>query len=169
VSVSDYVSDKGLSRVSLTSKMTSGSPRCCARNDELMTRRDVILRDEQDSAAALAQWLDALTQWAAAFDGLPEPLRMALTEGTSPLALTCQGYITTTDEFLDVAQRDGAARAEVRGRDLFLGVLATSWVRGAAMADESSPRALSALMRSGWATPKGQPTGPADDLPPGSV
>jgi len=169
VSVSDYVSDKGLSRVSLTSKMTSGSPRGCARNDELMTRRDVILRDEQDSAAALAQWLDALGQWAAAFDGLPEPLRMALTEGTSPLALTCQGYITTTDEFLDVAQRDGAARAEVRGRDLFLGVLATSWVRGAAMADESSPRALSALMRSGWATPKGQPTGPADDWPPGSV
>ncbi|WP_106403120.1 TetR/AcrR family transcriptional regulator [Actinocorallia populi] len=124
-----------------------------AREDELVSRRDAIRKEARDSTEALAQWLDALEWWATAFDGLPEPLRMALTEDTSPLALTCQGYITTTDEFLHAAQRDGGARPEVRGRDLFLSVLATSWVRGAAMADESSPPALNALMRNGWATP----------------
>jgi len=43
----------------------------------------------------------------------------------------------------------------VRGRDLFLGVLASSWVRSAAMADESSPSALLDLMRAGWASPAG--------------
>ncbi len=121
-----------------------------ARNDELVTRRDAIREHETDSAAALAQWLEALGRWATAFDGLPEPLRVALTERTSPLTLTCQGYVNTTDEFLAAAQRDGAARPEVRGRDLFLGVLATSWVQGAAMADASSTSRLSDLMRTGW-------------------
>ncbi|WP_229068799.1 TetR/AcrR family transcriptional regulator [Actinoplanes sp. DH11] len=122
-----------------------------ARNDELVSQREAI-RQEPDTTAALARWLDALSQWATAFDGLPEPLRAAFSEDTSPLALTCQGFITTTDEFLHAAQRDGGARPDVRGRDLFLAVLAMSWVRGAAVADESSPTALSNLMRTGWAT-----------------
>jgi len=127
-----------------------------ARDEDLVARRDAIRREEADSAAALAEWLDALGRWATAFDGLPEPLRAALTEDNSPLALTCQGYVTDTDEFLRSAQRDGGARPEVRGRDLFLAVLAISWVRGAAMADESSAHALSILMRTGWATPEGK-------------
>lgn len=124
-----------------------------ARDDELVARRDAIAQ-EPDSATALSHWLEALGRWATAFDGLPEPLRAALAEGTSPLALTCQGYVTTTDQFLRAAQRDGRARPDVRGRDLFLGVLATSWVSGAAMADESSPPALSALLQTGWAAPQ---------------
>jgi AcrR family transcriptional regulator len=123
-----------------------------ARAEELVIRRDAIRQQERDTTTALTMWLDALSEWATAFDGLPEPLRAAVTEDSSPLALTCQGYITTTDEFLHAAQRDGGARPEVRGRDLFLGVLAMSWVRGAAMADEVSPQALSTLMRTGWAT-----------------
>jgi AcrR family transcriptional regulator len=126
-----------------------------ARDEDLMARRDAIRREEADSATALAQWLDALGRWATAFDGLPEPLRAALTEDNSPLAITCQGYVADTDEFLRAAQRDGGARTELRARDLFLAVLATSWVRGAAMADESSAHALSTLMRTGWATPEG--------------
>jgi hypothetical protein len=121
-----------------------------------VARRDAIRREEADSAAALAQWLDALGRWATAFDGLPEPLRAALTEDNSPLALTCQGYVTDTDEFLRTAQRDGHARPEVRGRDLFLAVLAISWVRGAAMADESSTPALHSLMQNGWAIPRAE-------------
>lgn len=124
-----------------------------ARDNELVARRDAIREQESDSAAALAQWLDALGRWATAFDGLPEPLRVALTGDNSPLALTCQGYVTDTDEFLRAAQRDGVARQEVRGRDLFLAVLAISWVGGAAMADESSAQSLAALMRTGWAIP----------------
>lgn len=123
-----------------------------AREEDLVARRDAIREQVPDTTEALAQWLDALGEWATAFDGLPEPLRAALPEPASPLALTCQGYITTTDEFLHAAQRDGGARPDVRGRELFLGVLAMSWVRGAAMADERSRSALSSLMRTGWAT-----------------
>jgi AcrR family transcriptional regulator len=121
-----------------------------ARDSELVARRDAIREEVPDTTEALARWLDALSDWANAFDGLPEPLRAALGEDASPLALTCQGYITTTDEFLHAAQRDGGARPEIRGRDLFLSVLAMSWVRSAAMADERSVPALGALMRTGW-------------------
>lgn len=127
-----------------------------ARDDELVARREEIKAGSADAAGALDQWLVALTDWASAFDGLPEPLRAAMSVEASPLALTCQGYITTTDEFLLHAQRDGSARREVRGRDLFLSALAISWARGAAMADETSATALAALTRTGWSTPTDQ-------------
>ncbi|MER7052439.1 MULTISPECIES: helix-turn-helix domain-containing protein [unclassified Streptomyces] len=123
-----------------------------ARDEQLEARREAIQREESDSSAALAQWLDALSDWVTAFDGLPEPLRAALTQDASPLAITCQGFITTTDSFLGAAQRDGGAKPWVRARDLFLSTLATAWARSAALADESSTEALSTLVRSGWQT-----------------
>jgi hypothetical protein len=120
-----------------------------AREEELVARTDAIRRDAADSTEALAQWLDALVQWATAFDGWPEPLREAL------------GYVRITDEFLAAAQRDGGARPEVRGRVLFLASLAISWVRGAAMADESSRSGLRpAAHRMGQLDPS---SGPAQD------
>lgn len=130
-----------------------------ARADELEQRRRAIATEQTDAADALARWLDALSAWASAFDGLPEPLRAALDEESSPLALTCQGFVEVTDEFLDAAQREGGARPDVRGRDLFLAVLATAWVRGAAMADESSGPGLAALLRTGWSVPRHSPGG----------
>lgn len=128
-----------------------------ARQERLEQRRESLRAGARDAADALAQWLDALAEWAGAFDGLPEPLRQALAEGTSPLALTCEGFVSTTDEFLRAAQREGGARPEVRGRDLFLAVLAVSWVRGAAMADDASGAALSALLRTGWSSALARP------------
>ncbi len=122
-----------------------------ARDQELDARCAAIEREETDSTVALDRWLDALGEWVTAFDGLPEPLHAALTEG-SPLAITCQGFITTTERFLQAAQHDGGAAPWVRGRDLFLGVLATAWVRGAALADASTAQSLRTMLRSGWAT-----------------
>jgi AcrR family transcriptional regulator len=123
-----------------------------ARNEELDARRQAILREETDATEALARWLDAVIEWVTAFDGLPEPLRAALSEEGSPLALTCQGFITATEHFLGAAQRHGGAQPRVRARDLFLSALATGWASGAAMADASSAQALRAMLRSGWAT-----------------
>jgi AcrR family transcriptional regulator len=128
-----------------------------ARQEQLERRRESIEAGTSDAADALAQWLEALAEWAGAFDGLPEPLRQAISEGTSPLALTCEGFVSTTDEFLRAAQREGGARPEVRGRDLFLAVLAVSWVRSAAMADQASGAALDALLRTGWSTAPARP------------
>jgi len=123
-----------------------------ARDEELVSRRDAIRSGATDAASGLEQWLKALIDWAGAFDGLPEPLRAAATTTeSSPLGITCQGFITTTDEFLLAAQQEGSARHEVRGRDLFLAALATSWVHDAAMADEFSTQALNSLIKNGWA------------------
>jgi AcrR family transcriptional regulator len=134
-----------------------------ARNEELDARRQAILREETDATEALARWLDAVIEWVTAFDGLPEPLRAALSEEGSPLALTCQGFITATEHFLRAAQRHGGAQPRVRARDLFLSALATGWASGAAMADASSAQALRAMLRSGWATraPAGTGKSPA--------
>jgi len=122
-----------------------------AREDHLTQQLDAIRADSTDAATALHRWLAALADWACAFDGLPDPLREALSENVSPLTLTCQGYITTTDGFLAAAQHEGSARKGVRARDLFLLVLATSWARSAAMADDSSLAGMLDLLRSGWA------------------
>jgi AcrR family transcriptional regulator len=128
-----------------------------ARDDALVSQRDVIRATASDAADALDRWLVALVEWAAAFDGLPEPLRAAAaTASSSPLAITCQGFITTTDEFLRVAQSEGRARDDIRARDLFLAALATSWVRSAALADELSAETFSSLTRTGWQVTSGR-------------
>src|SRR6478609_8478920 len=77
-----------------------------ARYEELFDRLEVIKAESSDSGLALEQWLDALGEYVTAFDGLPEPLRLALSEESSPLAITCQNFITATDELLAAAQRD---------------------------------------------------------------
>ena len=123
-----------------------------AREDDLVARLDAI-RAEPDAGAALEQWLQAVTDWTTAFDGLPEPLREAVTGGNSALVMTCQGFIDTTEELLRTAQQQGLARPDIRGRDLFLGVLAMAWVREAALADQTSPSGLSLLLRHGWSVP----------------
>lgn len=121
-----------------------------ARYDELFDRRDMIQRDELDSVRALEQWLEALYDYSTAFDGLPEPLRAALFEESSPLATTCENFITATEGFLVAAQRENRAQPWIRGRDLFLDVLATAWVSGAVLADDSSATVLRAVHKSGW-------------------
>ncbi len=103
-----------------------------------------------DPDAALEAWLAALEEFFSAFDGLPGPLRSALAQEHNPLAMTCVGFIDGTDHFLEAAQRRGTARQDVRGRDLFLAALATSWVRGSSLADEGSAERLRLLMRNGY-------------------
>lgn len=121
-----------------------------ARDEALVARQNDIIATSTNAAEALERWMKALSEWASAFDGLPEPLRAATTTGSSPLGITCQGFITTTDKFLQAARDEGSAREEVRARDLFLAALATSWVRSAAMADQFSVAALASLIRNGW-------------------
>lgn len=104
-----------------------------------------------DSGAALEAWLVAMEDFFGAYEGLPGPLRDAFLEEHNPLATTCVGFVESTDRLLRAAQKDGHARPGVRGRDLFLGALAVSWLRGASMADRSSPEHLRKLLRDGYA------------------
>jgi AcrR family transcriptional regulator len=123
-----------------------------ARDEEIGVRREAITSSADDAGDALGRWLDALIEWAGAYNGLPEPLRAALGEITSPLTSTCEGYVIVTDDFLARAQNEGHARRDVRGRDLFLMALAVSWARGAAVADRTSAAAMLDILQAGWAT-----------------
>lgn len=122
-----------------------------SRDEALAMRREAIRAEGHPPGVALELWLEAIDEWLSAFKGLPEPLRTALSDEASPLGITCQGFITDTEAFLEPAQREGQAQPEIRGRDLFLGALATSWARGAALADDASADSLKALLRTGWA------------------
>lgn len=120
--------------------------------DALQQTRSAIATDEPDAGHALARWLDALGQWMNAYDGLPEPLRLAWMQPDSALGPACQTLIDATDDFLKAAQRAGQARPSLHGRDLFLGTLAIAWAGGASKAGSGTRAALRKVMRSGWAT-----------------
>jgi len=123
-----------------------------ARQEHLNDQLADIRAGSSDAGTALQSWLAALAEWASAFDGLPAPLRDALVEKSSPLTLACEGYVAITDSFLVAAKDEGSARLGARARDLFLLVLATSWLRDAAMSDEMSSSATLDLIRDGWAS-----------------
>src|SRR3954454_860511 len=71
-----------------------------ARWEELDARRAEIEAEHGDPLAALELWLTALGDYVTVFDGLPGPLREALREPTSPLAITCEWLVETTGQFL---------------------------------------------------------------------
>jgi AcrR family transcriptional regulator len=124
-----------------------------ARWEELDARRAEIAAEHSDPLEALELWLTALGGYVTVFDGLPGPLREALSDTTSPLAMTCELLVEATGDFLSAAQDAGSARPWVRDRDLVLTVLATAWVSGALLADERSGDALRAIVREGWQSP----------------
>jgi AcrR family transcriptional regulator len=126
-----------------------------ARWEELDGRRAEIEAEHGDPLAALELWLTALGDYVTVFDGLPGPLREALRETTSPLAITCEWLVATTGQFLAAAQAAECARPWVRDRDLVLTVLASAWVSDAQLADERSGDSLRAIVREGWHMPLG--------------
>jgi AcrR family transcriptional regulator len=126
-----------------------------ARWEELDARRVQIEAEHADPLEALELWLTALGGYVTVFDGLPGPLREALRETTSPLAITCELLIEITGKFLAAAQAAGIARPSVRDRDLVLTVLAAAWVSDAVLADEQSGDALRVMVREGWRDPSG--------------
>jgi AcrR family transcriptional regulator len=108
------------------------------------------LRLLKDTGEALDCWLEAVEDFFSIYEGLPAPVRTALTGEETLLAVTCTGFVDETARFLQAAQDDGLARADVRPRDLFLMALALSWVRGSSMTDDPSPENLRALVRAGY-------------------
>lgn len=124
---------------------------------ELLERRSSQFAAERqrigqlaDSAQALEEWITALIEFFAAFDGLSGPLRSAYLEEHNPLAVTCEGFIELTNSVVLAAQREGTVHPWLRGRDVFLLALSISWVRAASLADESSYDQLRLLWARGY-------------------
>ncbi len=120
---------------------------------ELDRQRVAITEDQTDSLRALERWLDAVSVWMRAYEGLTGPLSAAHRNQTSPFAPTCQQVIAATEVFLKSAQRDGHARPELNAPDLFMATLAVAWVSRAAEDAENSASAVRGILRSGWAMP----------------
>jgi AcrR family transcriptional regulator len=120
------------------------------RSDRLATDTERIAAIA-DPGKALAEWLLAMEDYFAAFEGLTGPLLDAFLAEHNPLTTTCSNFINVTEDFLGAAQHAGVARSDLRARDLFLATLMLSWVRGAALADGSSQPRMRLLIENGWA------------------
>lgn len=118
---------------------------------ELDRQRATITEDQTDSLRALERWLDAVSVWMRAYEGLTGPLSAAHRNQTSPLAPTCHQVIAATGSFLEAAQRDGYARPGVSARDLFMATLAVTWVEHSAADTDGSESGVRDILRSGWA------------------
>lgn len=112
-----------------------------------------------DADAALRTWVDALEDYLHTFGGLPAPVLEAVKVEASPLALSCDGLIAITAEFLERAQREGSARPGLTARDLFLGALAVAFVLGRAQSCGTSRRTLNDILAHGYlgSAPGGDP------------
>jgi hypothetical protein len=124
-----------------------------ARDEELEARREAIKAEGHDPAIALELWLEAIDEWLSAFKGMPEPLRTALSDQASPLAITARDSSRTPTSSLSRLSAMAERSPGCGDATSFLGALATSWARGAVMADDASAESLKELLRRGWATP----------------
>lgn len=121
------------------------------RSEELVARRVKIAR-VADPDEALRQWMRALEDYFSAFSGLPEPLMAAARdrEPENPLTLPCDNLISTTEEYLGAAQRDGRARSSVKGYDLFLAAISVAWIKGTGAANKASLTAMRRIVETGY-------------------
>ncbi|MEV0688213.1 TetR/AcrR family transcriptional regulator [Nocardia sp. NPDC050378] len=121
--------------------------------DRLLARQREL--DElSDAGEALRGWLLGLEEYFGLFQGISEPLVAAARSGDTdhPLAGSCQELISATDRYLTSAQRDGRARPDLDGLDLFIAVSAVSWIAGTGTADTASVAKLRTLFEFGYLT-----------------
>lgn len=122
------------------------------RQAEVLARAEVA-RGLADSDAALAAWLSALQDYLCTYDGLPAPVLAAIREDASVLGLSCETLIALTGEFLTRAQKEGRARAAIKPRDLFLGVLGIAWVVNREGVGAAQEEALKGIIADGYREP----------------
>lgn len=136
------------------------------RFHELERERVAIEEGESHSLRALERWLDAVSAWMRAYEGLTAPLSLAHGSETSPLAPTCQQVIDGTEQFLKPAQRDGYARDGLHARDLFMATLAVAWATDTTAEAGGGASGVSDILRSGWAVSQAErsPRSPYGEL-----
>lgn len=102
-----------------------------------------------DAPAALHAWMQVLDDYLARFDGLVDPMSRALMGSESALAISCAWLVRTTARYLAAAQSAGAVRSDLTARDLFVLVLASSWVSRSVVADKQSLASVRQVIRDG--------------------
>jgi AcrR family transcriptional regulator len=122
-----------------------------ARDSELRkTHQEISRRD--DAGDALRAWLQALQCHLTAYDGLPDPLIRALSDGSDdPLALSCRELVDMTRIVLRRAQEAGQARPGVTPVALFVSTLMIGWATSTVDLDAKNLDELRALIERGYA------------------
>ena len=124
----------------------------------LQLRRQALAERERsidalpDAAEALRVWLTELEDYFSSYGGLSQPLTQAAqeTQTQNPLANSCQALIATTQKYLRAAQREGQARRDLEGLDLFLAVSAVAWARSAVGVRAESLARLRDIVSAGY-------------------
>lgn len=104
------------------------------------------LENGADSLAVLEEWLRALGDWFATYEGLTDPLRRAVDGYNSPLSMQCHDVIAQLDTLIEPARREGYVKDGVNGRDLYIATLGIAW----ATQHSDHPAVLFELLAQGW-------------------
>jgi AcrR family transcriptional regulator len=122
-----------------------------AKDRELRKIHQEIIRRD-DAGDALREWLQVLQCHLTAYDGLPDPLIRALSDGSDvPLAISCRELIDMTGTVLHRAQEAGQARPAVSPETLFVSTLMTGWATSTVDLDAKNQEELRALIEKGYA------------------
>lgn len=117
-----------------------------------LEREFTELRDgDLDPDVKITRWISVLHRWMTRFDGLPDPLRVALEQGVGRIGVRCEETIGWTEELLAEGRRAGVVKDAVTGRDPYRAALGLAWV-AASTGDSSSlvVDPLHSLLRQGW-------------------
>ncbi|MQY04708.1 TetR/AcrR family transcriptional regulator [Actinomadura macrotermitis] len=96
------------------------------RNAELFRRGEELLA-APDPAAALTAWVHAVTEHAAAYQGLAAELAEGIDDEASELHESCVRMADIGDRLLENARAAGALRRDATGADLFALMNAAAW------------------------------------------
>ncbi|MEV0685259.1 TetR/AcrR family transcriptional regulator [Nocardia sp. NPDC050378] len=117
--------------------------------------RAAVATDER-----LDRWLAEVERYFNSYYGLPASLAHALADShETPLAITCHEIIELTDEFLVDAQRAGAVRAGICGRDLFDTILMVAWLESQVLKGQRGLDGVRDIIRNGYVIDGTSPAG----------
>lgn len=101
----------------------------------------------------LSRWMMALVEYMTSYEGLPDPLRAALSEPSSALSLRCEVVIGWTEELISAAKGDGVVKDFVTGHDFYRAALGAAWAASGS-GSLGTVGALLRITREGWGNEK---------------
>ncbi|WP_027344018.1 TetR/AcrR family transcriptional regulator [Hamadaea tsunoensis] len=105
------------------------------RNEALFELGDRLLAESADDA--LERWVRAVTEHAAAYQGLAAELVGGADDEASELHASCVRMMRIGEDLVARARAAATIRPDVRGEDVFALMNAAAWLRGAGSAAEA--------------------------------
>ncbi|WP_432841643.1 TetR/AcrR family transcriptional regulator [Dactylosporangium sp. CA-092794] len=108
------------------------------RNDRLFALGDRLADGpDAEADAALASWIHAVVEHAAAYQGLAGVLADGVDDTASELHASCARMLAIGERLIARARASGAIRPEVHGKDVFALMNAAAWLRRHGSAEQA--------------------------------